>query len=466
MPPGASPVARALALRVKAPVENILHQQTSSGFVLLAMAVIAFAWANSPWSDSYSELWHTDIAIGIGSWTFSKSLHFWINDFLMTFFFMVAGFEIKREMAEGELSDLRRASLPVGAAIGGMMVPALIYVAFNPSGALVHGWGVPMATDIAFALGIMVLLGDRISAAMRILLLALAIIDDLGAILVIALFYSSNFAVDGLLVVGVGLLVLLLFRRIGVRPGGIYFVPLMIIWAGLYQAGVHPTIAGVIVGLSAPVKPWLSREQFLIIANGSLEQFNQMTAAGERNEDKLLEPLNRLTLAGREAIAPVVRLQNAFHTWVAFFIMPVFALANAGVSLSGLDFGAPTAMPVMLGISLGLLLGKPIGVLLVSWLMVRMGWSALPRGVTWGGMTVIGLCAGIGFTMAIFIAELAFRPSVMGDASVLALGKLSILIATASAATIALLLGRIILPRISPDVAAKTPADAEASTEY
>jgi NhaA family Na+:H+ antiporter len=462
VPPEASAAARRFAMRMTAPVEKFLQHQTSSGFILLGMAAIALVWANSPWGDTYHQVWHAPVTLGVGEWSITQTIHFWINDFLMTFFFMVAGFEIKREMAEGELSDLKRAALPVAAAAGGMLVPALIYFAFNSSGLTSSGWGVPMATDIAFALGIMVLLGDRVSAALRILLLALAIIDDLGAILVIAIFYSSGFAIEGIALVGAGVLSLLIFRRLGIRPGWVYFVPLMIIWVGLYKAGVHPTIAGVIVGMSAPVKPWLQRDHFLALAASSIKEFQEETAKGSHDEARLVAPLSRLTMAGREAVSPVVRLQNEFHPWVAFFIMPLFALANAGVNLKGIDFDVAGATPVMLGIFLGLTFGKPIGVMLVSWLLVRMGWAKLPRGVTWGGMMVLGFCAGIGFTMAIFIDELAFR-----GMPFLQVGKLAILMATGVAAITALIIGRFILaPRLDPDVARVSPSEAESSTDY
>lgn len=459
-PPASSPAARRIARRVAAPVERFLHNETSSGFLLLGMAVIALAWANSPWSHSYHALWHMPVTLGIGDFSVTQSLHFWINDFLMTFFFMVAGAEIKRELVEGELSDLRRASLPAAAAIGGMLFPALIYFGFNPSGPTASGWGVPMATDIAFALGALVLMGDRVPAALRILLLALAIIDDLGAILVIAIFYSTGFKLLGLAIVGIGCLVLLLFIRLGVRFGVTYFIPLMILWIGLLQTGVHPTIAGVIVGMSISVRPRLAREQFLAISSESIAEFETATKEGS-NSGAMIASLSRLSLASREAIAPVVRLQTAFHGWVSFFIMPLFALANAGVNLSGIDFGDPAALPVMLGISLGLMIGKPIGVVLVSWVLVRLGWATLPRGVTWSGMLVLGFCAGIGFTMAIFVAELGLPPETLG------VGKLAILIATLGAAVLGMVLGRIFLSKqLAPDVAAVSPAEAEASTEY
>jgi NhaA family Na+:H+ antiporter len=460
-PPEASLPMRRMARRIAAPVENFLHTESASGLLLLGAAAIALVWANSPWSDSYGHLWHTPISIGFGDWSMTESLHFWINDGLMTFFFMVAGLEIKRELVEGELSDLKRASLPVAAAVGGMLVPAGIYFAFNTSGPGADGWGVPMATDIAFAVGILSLLGSRVPSAMRILLLAVAIIDDIGAILVIAIFYSTGFSWTGMAIVGGGLAFLIFIQRIGVRPGGAYIIPMIVMWAGLHEAGIHPTIAGVIVGLATPVRPWLSGGQFIRIAQESLAEFRQ-TEAAAGGEDALT-PLKRLSVAGREAVSPVARLNAGFHPWVAYLIMPLFAIANAGVNLGGMDFDMEGGTMVMLGVACGLALGKPIGVVFVTWVMVKLGLCKLPRGIGWAGVTIIGLAAGIGFTMAIFIAELAFPGS-----PYLGLAKLAILIATAAAAIGALLLGRFTLPpQVADPFAAKlSAAEAEASTEF
>jgi NhaA family Na+:H+ antiporter len=343
-----------------------------------------------------------------------------------------------------------------------MLAPALIYLTLNPGGAGSRGWGVPMATDIAFAVGILQLLGRRVPAALRILLLTLAIIDDIGAILVIALFYSSDFAWTGLLIAGGGVLVLVTCLRAGVRPGPVYWCPLLIIWSGLLKAGIHPTIAGVIVGLSAPVKPWLSREKFAEIAEASVVKFTARSQDASADDHARLTPLRTLAAAGREAISPAARALAGFHPWVAFLIMPLFALANAGVDLGGIDLEVEGATTVMLGVGLGLTLGKPLGILAVTWLFVKTGLCTLPRGVTWSGLTVLGLAAGIGFTMAIFIAELAFQ-----DPALLAIAKLAIILATTAAAVAALLLGRLFLPReLEPEVARLTPADVEASTEF
>ncbi len=461
-PPNSSLPMRRIARRIAAPVENFLHTEQGSGILLLAAAAVALVWANSPWSDSYAHLWHTPITIGVGEWAMTESLHFWINDLLMTFFFMVAGLEIKRELVEGELSDLRRASLPIAAAVGGMMVPALIYFALNPSGPSANGWGVPMATDIAFAVGILSLLGKRVPAAMRILLLAVAIIDDIGAILVIAIFYSSGFSATGLVVVLCGLALLIAIQRLGVRPGGIYLFPMLVMWAGLHEMGVHPTIAGVIVGLATPVKPWLSRNQFVDIAGESLREYERRTQ-GHWADEEVMQPLKRLSVAGREAVSPVSRLTAGYHSWVAYLIMPLFALANAGVDVRGMEFGMDGGVTVMAGIAAGLALGKPIGVIFITWLGVRLGLCNLPRGVSWKGVTVLGAVAGIGFTMSIFIAELAFPGSPL-----LPLAKLAILIATAGAAIFGLAFGTFVLPReVEDPIAAKmTPGDVERSTEY
>jgi NhaA family Na+:H+ antiporter len=292
-------------------------------------------------------------------------------------------------------------------------------------------------------------------------LLALAIIDDLGAILVIAFFYTADFNFGGLVIAGGGAAVLVLWLRIGFRPGPLYLVPLGIIWTGLFVAGIHPTLAGVIVGLATPVKPWLSNEQFMMTAKEAIGDFEE-AAAKEAHQHLLLAPIKRLHFAAREALSPVVRGENQMHIWVAFGIMPLFALANAGVNLGGVDFSHPNALHVMLGISLGLALGKPIGVMVISWLLVKTGLGSLPKGLGWSSMFIIGLTAGIGFTMAIFIAELAFK----GQPTLLSLAKLSILIGTAGAAVIGLGLGALLLKPMSAEIAALSPSDVEKSTEY
>ncbi len=435
-PPEAWKPARRAAKAMFRPVEQFLHVEAASGILLLAAAAIALIWANSRWFESYEHLWHTPLTVGLGAWSMEHDLHFWINELLMTVFFLLAGLEIKRELVHGALSDFRRAALPVMAAIGGMVVPAGIYVALNTSGAGLQGWGVPMATDIAFAVGVLTLLGRRAHPALRVLLLAFAIIDDVGAILVIAIFYSSSFALSGLVIAAAGLLLALVFLWVGVRPGLIFALPLLVMWSGFYRAGIHPTIAGVVLGLVIPVRSWYGAQGFMEVAQRALEDFRQRVSDGRPDHD-LLPPLYAIAQAQREAVSPGVRGEAALHPWVAFGIMPLFALANAGVNVRGLDFGVAGAGGVLLGVALGLLVGKPVGVLLLSWLSVRLRLGVLPAGVTWSGILVMGLAGGIGFTMAIFISELAFTGSDLLDMS-----KLGVLVATAAAGVLAMVVGR------------------------
>lgn len=460
-PPEAWLPARRLAQAVTRPVERFLHVEAAGGIILLAAAAIALSWANSPWGDSYEHLWHTPISLGIGSWVVEHSLHFWINELLMTVFFLVVGLEIKRELVEGALSNIRRATLPIAAAIGGMLVPAIIYFALNPAAAAARGWGVPMATDIAFAVGVLTLLGNRIPAALRVLLLAIAIIDDIGAILVIALFYSTGFAVQGMALALAGLGLLFLLRQIGVRPGLAFALPILVIWVGLLRTGIHPTIAGVVVGLTAPVRSWFGKEGFVRVARNAVDDFEERMQRGARDHE-LFEPLTRLAIARREALSPALRVENELHPVVAYVVMPLFALANAGVNLQGLEFGEPAFATIIAGVFLGLVVGKPLGIMLASWLVVRAGLAVLPDGVTWRGLLVVGLVAGIGFTMAIFIAQLAFT-----EESLLGIAKLGVLVASALAGACGLVLGRISLPRAQPEAVARmTPSQVEASSEY
>ena len=461
--PTIPPEARLPALRVaqamRRPIERFLHIEAASGILLIIAAATALIWANSPWAHSYEALWHTPFRIGIGEWTMERSLHFWINDLLMAVFFLVAGLEIKREMAHGALSDIKRAALPIAAAIGGMLVPATIYASLNVTGPGAHGWGVPMATDIAFAVGVLMLLGRRVPPALRVLLLAFAVIDDLGEILVIAVFYSSGLAVDGLMVALGGVFVMWLFGRMGVRPGLSLILPFLLIWGGLYRAGIHPTIAGVIMGLMTPAQAWYGPAGFLKTAQRALLKFEQRAEAGD-TDAALLEPLEEIGFASREAVAPVVRLEHQLHSWVAYGIMPLFALANAGVAMGGVDFSEPGALAVASGVALGLLVGKPVGVLVFGWVAVRLRLCVLPQGVTWSGMLIVGVTGAIGFTMAIFIAELAY-----GDPDLLAVAKLGVLAATAVAAIAALVLGRIMLPAQPAAVADVGESSVESTTD-
>jgi NhaA family Na+:H+ antiporter len=457
-PPEAWRPARRAARAAFRPIEAFLHVEASSGILLLVAAAVALGWANSGWSESYTHLWHTPLTIGIGAWSMERDLHFWINELLMTVFFLLAGLEIKRELVNGALSDARRAALPLAAAAGGMLVPAAIFFAINADQPGVHGWGVPMATDIAFAVGVLTLLGRRVHPALRVLLLAFAIIDDVGAILVIAIFYSSGLAVDGLVVAGGGLLLALVFLWTGVRPGLVFGFPLLVMWAGLYRAGIHPTIAGVVLGLLIPVRAWYGPQGFMHIAQRALDEFRRRVDAGSPDHG-LLEPLDEIAVAQREAVAPGVRGEAALHPWVAFGIMPLFALANAGVNLRGIDFAIPGGWAVMVGVGAGLFVGKPLGVLLASWASVRLRLCVLPAGVGWGAMVIMGAAGGIGFTMAIFISELAFAGN-----ELLELSKLGVLAGTAAAGIFAIVGGRLMLPdRPAADTSSASAEEADAS---
>jgi NhaA family Na+:H+ antiporter len=315
-----------------------------------------------------------------------------------------------------------------------------------------------MATDIAFAVGVLALLGKRVPAAVRVLLLALAIIDDIGAIVIIAVFYSQGFASSGLVVAALGIGGVFLLRGLGVRRPVVYLAPGLVLWAGILMTGVHPTIAGVVLGLLTPAEPWYGAGGFIAATESALADVRGR--ATEDDHHALLEPLARVAEARREAVAPVIRLEAGLHPWVAYGIMPLFALANAGVDLHGVDLGAPVTTGVALGVVAGLVLGKPIGIVAASFLAERLGIAARPRGATWRGVLLVGLVAGIGFTMAIFIAGLAFP-----DHAALGAAKLAVLCASAIAGVIALTSGRLLLPRApAPDVAEVTVDEAEAST--
>jgi NhaA family Na+:H+ antiporter len=432
-PPQPLPRAQVLAERAFSTLERFLHIEAVSGIVLLLAAAIALIWANSPASASYHALWHAPVTIGLGSQVFSQSLHFWINDALMAVFFLVVGMEIRREIHEGALASLRLAALPLAAALGGVLVPALIYVALNTEPTQLRGWAVPTATDIAFAVGVLALLGRSIPGNVRVLLLALAIIDDIVAVLIIAAFYSGGLDFSGLLVAGLGVLMVLGLQQIGVGSAWAYVLPGAVLWLGLLQTGVHPTLVGVVLGLMTPVLPGRMREQPLDAATRAV---NDLSARTDPTPHEMAGPLKQLRHAQREVLPPVVRVQMALHPWVAFGVMPLFALANAGVTLDGVDLSLGSAQAVTVGVLLALVLGKPLGVIAASWLAVRLGWCRLPPGVSWPGVCLVGLLAGIGFTMSIFIATLAFD-----DTNLLNAAKLGVLLASLVAALLGLAWG-------------------------
>jgi Na+:H+ antiporter, NhaA family len=418
-----------LAERAAATLEKYLHIEALSGIVLLVAAIVALAWANSSFADTYAALWHAPLALQIGSWRYSQTVHFWINDGLMTIFFLVVGMEIRREIHEGALSTLQQAALPLAAALGGVVVPALIYLAINSTPPGRSGWAVPTATDIAFAVGMLALLGKRIPSGIRVILLALAVIDDLIAVLVIALFYTGGLSTSGFVVAGIGILLVFGFQRAGIGSGWAYLLPGAIVWIGFLMTGAHPTLAGVVLGLLTPVRSFWRRDPPERVLSRIASELAQRDIDPIRDAHHLSEPLRQMGLATREILPPAVRVQMALHPWVAYGVMPIFALANAGVSIDPTALAMGDAFKVAVGVTLALAIGKPLGVVVTSWCAVRAGLCRLPEGVTWQGIVLLGLLTGIGFTMSIFIAMLAFEDPAMVTAA-----KLGVLLGSLSAA--------------------------------
>jgi Na+:H+ antiporter, NhaA family len=418
--------------RIVRPFQDFARKQSSGGILLIIATVVALVWANSPWGESYAALWHTKLTVGIGEFSISKDLTHWINDGLMAVFFLVVGLEIKREVLVGELSSARGAALPVAAALGGAVVPAAIYVAINAGTEGAAGWGIPMATDIAFALGVLTLLGERASVGLRVFLTALAIVDDIVAVLVIAFFYTSEISWGALGIGAIFLAVLVAANLLGVGRTLVYAVLGVGLWLCFLLSGVHATVAGVLLALTVPASSFINPGAFLERSRYVLDRFEQ---AGERGENVLANEerqaaLHALNHAAYKLEPPLHELERALHPWVVFAIMPVFALANAGVPLGG-NVVVALADPVALGIVLGLVVGKQLGVTLSAWLAVKIGVSELPEGVGWRHIYGAGLLAGIGFTMSLFITDLAFS-----DDSLIEDAKLGILVASLIAGVI------------------------------
>lgn len=385
----ALPVGQVLMLR------RLVHSEVAGGALLAAAAVLALILANSGWAAQWGAVWTRPVTLGWDGVSIRTDLRHVVDDGLMTVFFLAVGLEIRRELHDGAISDRRRAALPIGAALGGMLVPAAIYLAINPSGGASTGWGIAMATDIAFAIGVLALLGDRVPPSLRVILLAIAILDDIGGIVVIAIAYSDGIAPLGLFAAAAGLGLALVLQRAGVRRFAPYVVPGALTWIGLLYAGIHPTMAGVIMGLATPP-------------------------------------------AGGPDPSPSKQLGDWLHPWVVILVLPVFALANAGVHVDLQDVSGPVA----LGVGIGLLVGKPIGVLLGGWIVVRAGIAALPPGVGWSGIAVVAIAAGIGFTVALFIGSLAFT-----DTMLAASAKIGVLGGSLIAAIGTVVVGRLLLRR-------------------
>ena len=398
--------------RIVRPFQDFAHKQSSGGIVLILVTVVALVWANSPWGASYAALWGTKLTVGLGDFSLSKDLTHWINDGLMAIFFLVVGLEIKREVLVGELSSLRGAALPVTAAVGGAVMPATLYVAINAGTDSVAGWGIPMATDIAFALGVLALLGERAPVGLKVFLTALAIVDDIVAVLVIALFYTSDISWSTLGLGGLFLVALVVANLIGVGRTLVYALLGVGLWLAFLLSGVHTTIAGVLLAFTVPASSFINPDAFLKRSRYVLDRFEQ---AGEKGENVLTNEerqaaLHALNDATYKLEPPLHELEHALHPWVVFAIMPLFALANAGVPLGGGIADALTN-PVTLGIVAGLVVGKQLGITFFAWLAVKSGISELPRGLSWRQVYGASWLAGIGFTMSLFISDLAFPDS-------------------------------------------------------
>ncbi|MCB0877544.1 MAG: Na+/H+ antiporter NhaA [Thermoleophilia bacterium] len=398
--------ARPVPRRIVRPVQQFLHAEAASGIILLFATVVALAWANLDPS-GYYDFWHAKISLTIGGWTETSTLAHAVNDGLMAIFFFVIGLEVKRELTVGELADRRAALLPLAAAVGGMLVPAALFLlvtAGSPADVR-DGWGIPMATDIAFALGVLALLGSRVPAALKVLVLGIAVIDDIGAIIVIAIFYSSGVAWLWLLAAGGSLVALWVLQRLNVRSLLPYVAIGTFTWYATYSSGIHATIAGVALGLLTPSRAFQRGDE----VSDAARRIAAETRDDPANPDKDSQPWQLLAWLSRESVSPLTRVENAIHPWSAGVVLPIFALANVGVVIDPEIVDRALHSMLALGIAAGLVIGKPLGILLGSWLAVRLGAAALPTGVRWSHVVGAGALAGIGFTMSLFVTTLAYH---------------------------------------------------------
>jgi NhaA family Na+:H+ antiporter len=425
--------------RIMAPVSRFIHLEYTSGIVLLISVIVAITWANSPYHEFYENLWHINFSIGFDTSVLSQPLHIWINDGLMAIFFFVIGLELKREFMEGELSSLQKAALPMTAALGGMLMPAIIYYAFNQGSDAAHGWGIPMATDIAFALALLSMASKHIPSSIKIFLSALAVADDLGAVLVIAFFYTAEINFMPLLIAGAFLLVLVIGNLLGVRNSMFYLIIGLGVWTGFLLSGVHATIAGVLVAFTIPAVTKINEQ----IYSSNLRKLSYDFEVDIPEKGSLITPKQNKTIQAIKTLSmaaetPLQTIEHALHPWVAFGIMPLFALANAGIVINA-DFFSSVINPVSIGVAAGLIIGKFIGILLFCWIMVKLGLASLPDQANWKHIAGVALLAGIGFTMSLFISDLAFKDPALIDQA-----KYGILIAS----VVAGILGTLILNRI------------------
>ena len=432
-------IEKPLGVRLRVMFQQFTRIQASSGILLLAATILALVWANSAWAQSYFDLWETDLSILVGNLELSETLVHWVNDGLMVIFFFVVGLEIKREVLVGELATPRRAALPLIAALGGMAVPALIYIAFNYGGRAEAGWGIPMATDIAFVLGILAVFGNRIPVSLKVFFTALAIADDLGAVLVIALFYSGEIVVTALVVAALILVALIVLNRGHVRHPLPYAILGIGLWLAFLESGIHPTIAGVLLAMTIPARAVSAGGAYVAQCTAALGGIGSQDEPGHggRRQQAAAQTLEAIA---ERIQSPLQRLERTLNPWVAYLIVPVFALANAGVGFGG-NLVDVLLEPISLGIIFGLVLGKSLGITFFSWLAVKSGLADLPFGVSWQQIFATSWLAGIGFTMSLFIASSAFD-----QPALLALAKTDILLASLLAAVIGIALVLITSP--------------------
>ncbi len=424
------------------PLAKFLHVQTASGAVLVVAAITALVLANSPYAGSYLAIWKTEVEFSVGDFHFAHSLKHLINDGLMVIFFFVIGLEVKREFVLGELRDRSKAALPIAAALGGMIVPATIYLMFQWGTEAQRGWGIPMATDIAFVVGCMAILGDRIAPSLRVMMLTLAIADDIGAILVIAIGYTNDLNLSWLIVGVVGIGLVHLCARLGVRAFMPYVVLGVLVWFGFHESGVHATIAGVILGVMTPARNYIKPQLFA----KALEQARDVLIGDEwENESHRAEGVRQFQWAARETISPLEYLEGTLHPWSAFVIVPLFALANAGVPIDSSSLTSSVAMAT----AVGLVVGKPLGILVFSRLAVAIG-VAKPPEFGWSLVFAGGCLAGIGFTMSLFVSELALTGELVTQA------KLGVLGGSILAAIVGMLLIVVIQRRATPTESSNT----------
>lgn len=423
--------------RVETHFQSFVRLESSGGIVLLACAVLALAWANSPWGGTYFAVWKTPLSLRFGTIEMVHPLYHWINDGLMAMFFFLVGLEIKREVLVGELNTVRRALLPILAAIGGMAVPALVYAFVNRGTPYMDGWGIPMATDIAFALGIMAMLGSRIPLSLKVFLTAVAIVDDLGAVLVIAIFYSGDLAWNMLLAGAAFLAAAFVFNIAGVQRPLPYLIVGLGLWFCVHESGVHATIAGVLLAMAIPARSHLELPQFIKRCRRMLGRMEQDTAFDDHH---VIDYVSNIERACEAVEPPLQRMEHVLQPWIAYLVMPLFALANAGVAIGGDAIGM-LGHSVAIGITAGLVIGKLLGVSFFSWLAVRLGLAEMPEGVSWGQLVGVALLCGLGFTMSLFIANLAFT-----DESMLSTAKVGIL----AGSVVAGVGGFLLLLRASP----------------